>query len=56
MPPFTRSPVFHRGSSSIPASYWKGSRTPGAVPLTAILTEDGDPILTEAGDFLLTES
>lgn len=54
MTAFTRSPVFRRGNSSVPASYWKGSRA--NIPADAILTEDGDPILTEDGNFILIES
>lgn len=54
--PYTRKPIFHRGTSTQAPSYWRGSRATGTVPATAILTEDGDPILTEDGDYILTEA
>lgn len=50
-----RSALFLRKNTSRPASYWRGVRS-SDVPLTAILTESGDPILTEDGQYILTES
>lgn len=53
---YTRRPVFRRGTSRVPASYWKGSRAASSIPEDAILTEDGIPIMTEGSEYLLTES
>lgn len=54
--PVTRRALYLRGTTTIPSTYWRGSRSAQSLPEDAILTEDGLPILTEIGEYIEIES
>ena len=52
----TRRSLFIRGTSTLPASYWRGSRSDAGIPEDALLTENGAPIFTEYHQYIVTET